>query len=152
MRKKLKIILFTVLMLLVIFSILADLPIGRKFQPDLELGTYLKWVTLLGLLIAVFTAWGYRSQIVSSQKYRRADEAVAKAEAAYEQKKKACEQMEKRLKSKYDQKEKGVDKEIDAVRQAYKKRLKELTEQNVELKETVGRLMRTLKRERQQRG
>lgn len=152
MRKQLKIVLFTILMLLVVFSILADLPIVQRFQKGIELGTYLKLVSLLGLLIAVFTAWGYRSQIVSSQKYRRADEVVTKAEETYEKKKKACEQMEKRLKSEYDQKAKGVDKEIDAVRQAYKKRLKELTEQNMELKETVGKLMRTLKRERQQRG
>ncbi len=140
------------LMLLVVFSILADLPIGQKFQLSLELGTYLKWVSLFCLLIAVFMAWGYRSQVISSQKYRRADEVVAKAEETYEQKQKACEQMEKRLQTKYDQKAKGVDKEIDTVRQAYKKRLKELREQNLELKETVGKLMRTLKRERQQRG
>ncbi len=152
MGKPLKIVLMTLLMVLVIFSILADLPIGKKFQEGLELGMYLKWVSLLGLIIAVFTAWGYRSQIVASQKYRRADEALAKAEETYERKKKACEQMEKQLRSEYDQKKQGVDQEIDAVRQAYKKRLKELKEQNMELKETVGKLMRTLKRERQQRG
>ena len=144
-RKELKIVLFTILMLLVGFSILADLPIGQRFQEGMKLGTYLKWVSLMGLLIAVFMAWGYRSQILASQKYRRADEAVAKAEETFEQKKKACEHMEKRLRSKYELKVKGVDKEIDAVRQAYKKRLKELTDQNMELKETVGKLMRALK-------
>jgi hypothetical protein len=147
--KPLKIILLTVLVLLVVFSILADLPIGQKFQEGLRLGTYLKWVSLLGLIIAAFTAWGYRNQVVGSQKYRRADEVVAKAEEAYERKKKECEQMEERLRKAYDQKTQGVDQQIDEVRQAYKKRLKELHDQNMELKETVSKLMRTLKRERQ---
>ncbi|MEJ2158744.1 MAG: hypothetical protein P8X96_25735 [Desulfobacteraceae bacterium] len=126
MGKPLKIVLMTLLLLLVVFSVLADLPVGQKFQGDIKLGTYLKWVSLLGLVIAAFAAWGYRSQVVASQKYRRADEVVAKAEASYALKK-------------------------NEVRRAYKKRLKELKEQNMELKETVGKLMRTLKRERQQR-
>ncbi len=151
MGKPLKIILITLLLLLVVFSILADLPVGQKFQGDIKLGTYLKWVSLLGLVIAAFAAWGYRSQVIASQKYRRADEVVAKAEASYALKKKACEQMEERLRKTYDEKAKGVDDQINEVRRAYKKRLKELKEQNMELKETVGKLMRTLKRERQQR-
>ena len=149
MNKPLKIALMTALVLLVVFSILADLPVGQKFQEGLRLGAYLKWVSLLGLVIAAFTAWGYRSQVIGSQKYRRADEVVAKAEEAYERKKKACEQLEERLRETYDQKIKGVDHQIDEVRQAYKIRLKELQEQNMELKETVGKLMQTLKRERQ---
>jgi biopolymer transport protein ExbB/TolQ len=150
-RKPLKIFLITLLLLLVVFSIIADLPIGQKLQKGIALGAYLKWVSLLGLIIAAFTAWGYRNQVVASQKYRRADEAVAKAEETYERKKKACEQMEERLRKAYEEKTKGVDNQIDEVRRAYKKRLKELKEQNMELKETVGKLMRTLKQERQQR-
>jgi hypothetical protein len=148
-NKPLKIALLTALVLLVFFSILSDFPIGQKFQEGLGLGAYLKWVSLLGLVIAAFTAWGYRSQVVGSQKYRRADEVVAKAEEMYARKIKACEQLEERLRKRYDQKTKGVDQQIDQVRQAYKKRLKELQEQNMELKDTVGKLMQTLKRERQ---
>lgn len=151
-RKPIKILLFTLLILLVIFSILADMPIGRKIQQGLSLGIYLKLASLLGLVIAAFMAWGYRSQVEASQKYRRADEVVAKAEETYERKRQACAQMEKRLMAEYEQKTKGVDQQIDEVRRAYKKRLKELKEQNMELKETVGKLMRALKREREQRG
>lgn len=151
MRKPLKICLIVLLMLLVVFSIIADLPIGQTFRKEIALGAYLKWVSLLGLIIAAFTAWGYRNQVVASQKYRRADEVVAKAEEAYERKKKACEQMEERLRKTYDEKAKGVDNQIEEVRRAYKKRLKELKEQNMELKETVAKLMRTLKQQRQQR-
>ena len=151
MRKPIKTLLLTLLMLLVIFSILADMPIGQKLQQDFGLGIYLKLVSLLGLVIVAFMAWGYRSQVEASQKYRRADEVVTKAEETYERKKKACEQMEKRLRAEYEQKTKGVDRQIDEVRRAYKKRLKELKEQNMELKETVAKLMHALKREREQR-
>ena len=51
----------------------------------------------------------------------------------------------------HDEKVKGVDDQIEAVRRAYQKRLKELQEQNIELKETVGKLMNTIKEERQRR-
>jgi hypothetical protein len=149
--KPLKIILIAILMLLVVFSILADMPFGQKWPPAVSLGLYLKLVSLLGLIIAVFVAWGYRSEIQASQKYRRADEVVAKAQEAFERKKEACVQMEKRLQAKYDEKVSGVDNQIEAVRQAHQKRLEELQEQNVELKETVGKLMRTIKEERQRR-
>lgn len=151
MRKSIKIIMVTVLMLLVFFSIFADLPIGQELQKGMDLGLYLKLVSLLGLLIAVFLAWGYRSEVVASQKYRRADEVISQAEETFERKKKACDQMEKQLQARYDEKSKGLDAQIDEVKKAYKKRLKELKEQNMELKETVGKLMRTLKQERQQR-
>ena len=151
MRKSIKIILITLLMLLIIFSILADLPIGRKWSFHIRLGLYLKLVSLAGLLIAFFAAWGYRYKIQSSQKYRRADEVVSKAQEAFERKREACAQMEKRLHAKYDEKQKGVDDQIEQVRRAYQKRLNELQEQNIELKETVGKLMQTIKHERQQR-
>ena len=59
--------------------------------------------------------------------------------------------MEKRLHAKYDEKEKGVDDQIEEVRRTYQKRLNELQKQNMELKETVGKLMQTIKQERQQR-
>lgn len=151
MRKSIKIILITVLVLLVICSIFSDLPVGRELLKGLDLGLYLKLVSLLGLLIAVFLAWGYRGKVLASQKYRRADEAISQAEEVFERKKKACDQMEKRLQAKYDEKADGLDAQIDEVRKAYQKQLKELKEQNIELKETVGKLIRTLKQERQQR-
>jgi dsDNA-specific endonuclease/ATPase MutS2 len=152
MRKFIRIILIALLMLLIVFSILADMPIGRKWSFDIRLGHYLKLVSLAGLLIALFAAWGYRNKIQSSQKYRRADEVVSQAQEAYERKKEACEQMEKRLHAKYDEKEKGVDDKIEEVRRTYQKRLNELQKQNIELKETVGKLMQTIKQARQKRG
>lgn len=151
MRKTIKVLLITLLMLLIVFSILADMHIGQKGSFDIRLGLYLKLLSLVGLLIALITAWGYRNKIQSSQKYRRADEVVSKAQEAYERKKEACAQMEKRLHDKYDEKEKGVDDQIEEVRRTYQKRLNELQKQNMELKETVGKLMQTIKEERQQR-
>ena len=152
MGKAIKVVLITLLLVLVFFSIVADMPLGRQLQQGLDLGLYIRLASLLGLMIAAFLAWGYRSEVVSSQKYRRADEIMSQAEEAFERKKAVCDKMEKALQAKYDEKTKGIDAQIEAVRKAYRKRLKELTEQNVELKETVGKLMRTLKRERQQRG
>ncbi len=151
MSKLIKIILMSLLLLLVVFSILADMPIGQKWPPVISLGLYLKLVSLLGMVIAAFVAWGYRSRIQTSQKYRRADEVVAKAQETYEHQKEACSHMEKRLQTQYDEKVKGVDDQIEAVRRSYQKRLKELQEQNMELKETVGKLMNTIKEERQRR-
>lgn len=139
-------------MLLIIFSILTDLPIAQKWSFNIRLGLYLKLVSLAGMLIALITAWGYRNKIQSSQKYRRADEVVSKAQEVFERKKEACAQMEKRLYAKYDEKEKGVDDQIEQVRSRYQKRLNELQKQNIELKETVAKLMQTIKQEREQRG
>jgi hypothetical protein len=151
MRKFIKILLISLLMLLIIFSILSDMPIGRKWTFDLRLGLYLKLVSLAGLLIAFFAAWGYRNKVQSSQKYRRADEVITKAQEALERKKEACAQMEKRLQAKYDEKEKGVEDQVEQVRRTYQKRLNELQRQNIELKETVGKLMQAIKQERQHR-
>jgi hypothetical protein len=146
MNKLIKIVLLSLLLLFVVFSILADLPIGQTWPPMISLGLYLKLVSLLGLVTAAFVAWGYRSRIQTSQKYRRADEVVAKANAFFEHQKEACDLMEKRLIADYNEKVKGVDDQVEGVRRDYRKRLKELQEQNVQLKETVGKLMNTIKK------
>ncbi len=144
-----KIALITLLFLLVIFSILADLPIGQALENTLDLRLYLKLISLLGLVIAALLAWAHKLGVEASQKYRRADEVLAQAQAAFERKKQACEQMEQRLKETFEQKEQGLDDQIDAVREEYQQRLVVLKEQNVELKETVAKLMRALKNEKQ---
>lgn len=150
MGKTLKIVFMILLILLVAFSIMIDMPFAKSLRIDLDLGLYLKLVSLFGLIIAALIAWAHKSEVVSSQKYTRADEVLAQAEETLERKKEACKQMEKRLQAKFDEKEKGLDDQINLVRQAYQKRLNLLKEQNMELKETVGKLMRTLKRERQE--
>jgi biopolymer transport protein ExbB/TolQ len=145
-NKLIKITLLALLLLLVVFSILTDMPLGRAWPPAIRLGLYLKLASLLGLVIAAFVAWGYRNQIQASQKYRRADEAVTKANELLEHQQQACDLMEKRLIAQYEDKVRSVDEQVESVRKSYQKRLEDLQEQNLQLKETVGKLMNTIKK------
>lgn len=122
---------------------------GQALKNTLDLGLYLKLISLLGLVIAAFLAWAQKHRVQASQKYRRADEVLAQAQAAFERKKQACDQMDQRLKATFAQKEQGLDDRIDQVRAEYQQRLMVMKEQNVELKETVGKLMQALKIEKQ---
>jgi hypothetical protein len=144
-----KIAIVGLVFLLVIFSILADFPVGQALKNTLDLGLYLKMISLLGLVIVAFFAWSQKRRIEASQKYRRADEVLAQAQAAYERKKQACDQMEERLKASFANKERELDDKIDQVKAECQHRLMVLKEQNVELKETVGKLMQALKIEKQ---
>ncbi len=151
MRLLVKIILISLLFLLVVFSILTDLSIGQELNQNLDLGIYLKLVSLLGLVIAVFLVWGYRRRVEVSQKYRRADEVLAQAETALERKRQSCDRMEQRLQETFAEKEKGLADQIEVVRRECQERLNALKAQNVELKETVAKLMRALKNEKKKR-
>ena len=144
-----KIALIVLLFLLVVFSILSDMPVAQALKKSLDLGIYLKLTSLLGLVIAAFLAWAHYRGVEASQKYRRADEVLGQAHAAYERKKQACENLEQRLKKTFAQKEQGLDDQINQVRAECQQRLMVLKEQNVELKETVTKLMRALKDEKQ---
>jgi len=144
-----KIALIVLLFLLVIFSILTDLPMGQALKNTLDLGLYLKLISLLGLVIAVFLAWAQKRRVEASQKYRHAEEVLAQAQAAFEHKKQACDQMDQRLKATYAQKEQALDDKIGQIRAHYQQQLMVLKEQNMELKETVGKLMNALKIEKQ---
>ena len=146
MRLIAKIALITILCLLVLFAILSDLPLGRNLEPLAGLGLYLKLVSLLGLVALGLLAWGHKRQVEASQKYRRADEVLAQAEAAFERKRQSCDQLEQRLKEIYAEKEKGLDDQIEQVRTNYQQQMNALKEQNIELKESVAKLMSVLKR------
>lgn len=140
-----KIAVMTLLFLLVAFSILADLPIGEALIKGLDLRLYIKLVSIFGFLMVVFYLWKERRRLEMSQKYKRADEMLAQAEASVERKKQLCEQMEKRLQDTYEKKEQGLNHQIDLVREEYQARINQLKTQNMELKETVSNLMTALK-------
>jgi hypothetical protein len=150
-RSFVKIALTLLLGLLIVFAVVADLPIGQKLGPLLGLGLYLKLISLLGMLTLALFAWGHKHRIEASQKYRRADEALKQAEATLERKRQVCEQMEQQLKETYQKKEQGLDDQIEQVRMECQQRLNALKAQNIELKETMAKLMNTLKRQNQQR-
>ena len=58
------------------------------------------------------------------------------------------DQKEEHLKAEYAEKEALLDKQIGQSVAAYQQRIKILKKQNVELKETVAKLMQALKAER----
>ncbi len=140
--------MIAILILLIGFAVLADLPVGKSLFGHLDLGLYLKLVSLLGLLIAFFMSMGYKHQVDASQKYRRANAVLAEAEAKANQQKQALDQIEQKLKKAYTQKEKGLNRQIKEAHMGYDSRVKTLKQQNIELKETVNKLMMALKRER----
>ena len=148
MGKLFKICAIAALMVLVVFSLLADTAFLRQLDKGLSLGAYIRMASLLSLAAAVLYAWGYKRQVESSQKYRRADEALNQAETAAVRRQTVLDQKEERLKAEYAKKEALLDKQIGQSVAAYQQRIKFLKKQNIELKETVAKLMQALKAER----
>lgn len=152
MRKLVKIVLITSLILLVVFAVLVDLPIGKSLLTEhLDLALYLKLVSLLGLLIAFFISIGFKHRVDASQKYRRANTVLVEAQTKAERQKQTSAQIEKDLKKAYAQKEKALNHQIKDAYVGYEARLKDLKQQNFELKEALAKLMHVLKREREER-
>ena len=149
MRKLSFILVLVLILALAVLAIVADLPMGRELQSGLDLGVYLKLASLFSLIIAASLAWGYKRQVEASQKYRRADEALAQAEVEVARKLKALEATEARLKESFVQKEQGIDQQVGHATAELQQRISILKQQNLELKETVAKLMQTLKQQRQ---
>ena len=79
MGKSIKVIFITLFVSLVIFAAIADRPIVEQLLGGLHLAPYLRIISVLGLIIAVFTAWGYKRKIEASQKIVRAQEILTQA-------------------------------------------------------------------------
>jgi nitrogen fixation-related uncharacterized protein len=148
MKKFFKILAMVALLILVVFSLLADLPFMRQVEKGLSLAVYIRLASVLGLVALVFFAWGHKRQIESSQKFRRADEVLAQAESTAVRRHAELERLKGRLESDFAEKEAQLDQQIGQSVVAYQARLNRLQEQNVELKETVNKLMKALKAER----
>ena len=151
MRKFLKITLITFLFLLVLFAVLAEMPFFKALPHHLELALYLRLMSLLGMLIALVMIWTYKQKTVVSQKFQRANQILAEAEKTAKHKQDALEQLEKKLKKAYTEKDQGFDAQIYQIKSGFEQRIKVLNEQNIELKDTVSKLMRALKKERKNR-
>ena len=151
MRKFLKITLFIMLFLLVLFAILAEMPFFKTLPHQLELTLYLRLVSLLGVLIVLVLVWSHKQKAATSQKYQRANQILAEAETTAKHKQQALEQLGKKLKKEFAEKDQGLDAQIHQIQSGYEQRIKTLNEQNMELKETVSKLMRALKKERKNR-
>jgi uncharacterized coiled-coil protein SlyX len=151
MGKLLKIILFTSLLVLVLFALLADLPFAEPLHRYLDVALYARLAGLLGLAIALVWFWERKKRTDASQKIQRANEVLVEADKTVRRKQQAMEQMEAKLNSEYVEKEKGLGARIDQIKSGYDQRIKALNEQNIELKDTVAKLMAALKEERQKR-
>ena len=152
MRKFLKITWVALLLLLVIFAVFADLPKGKALLGHLDLSLYLKLVSLLGLCIALFVSIGCKHRVDVSQKYRRAKQVLEEAEQKAERQQQALSNIEAALKESYAQKEQGLNSQIRETQDGYESRLKALKQQNIELKETLAKMIRAMKRERNSNG
>jgi hypothetical protein len=148
MGKFLKVILFTLLLVLVLFALLADLPFAETLHHYLDFALYTRLASLLGLLIALVWFWERKKRTDASQKIQRANEVLAETEETVRRKQQAIEQMEQKLTCEYAKKEKGLDAQIYQIKSGYEQRIKTLKEQNIELKDTVSKLMAALKKER----
>ncbi len=146
MGKSLKVVLTTLFVSLVVFAAIADSSIAVKLMDGLNLALYLRLVALLGLIIAVFLAWGYKRKLEASQKYVHAQEILDQAGEKAERTKRQNERMAEKLKVEYDQKKMGLDEHILQMKHEYEERIRGLKEQNIELKESVGKLMHLVKK------
>ena len=148
MGKFLKVILFTLLLVLVLFALLADLPFAETLHRYLDFALYTRLASLLGLLITLVWFWERKKKTDASQKFQRAKEVLAEAEETARRRQQAIEQMEQELKNQYAEKDKGLDAQIYQIKSSFEQRIKSLNEQNIELKDTVSKLMSALKKER----
>ncbi len=146
MGKYVKILSITLFVLLVVFAAIADRPIISKLLNGLQLAPYLRLVSILGLIVAVFLAWGYKRKIEASQKFVRAQEVLDQAGEKAERSKKECERLELNLKAEYERKRTDLDANLSKIKDEYEERLRLLKEQNMELKESVAELMQRLKK------
>jgi uncharacterized coiled-coil protein SlyX len=151
MGKLFKVILFTMLLVLVLSALVADLPFAETLRRYLDFALYTRLVSLLGLLIALVWFWERKTRTNASQKVQRANEMLAEVEDTVRRRQQAIEQMEQKLNSEYLEKEKGLDAQIQQIKSGYDQRIKALNEQIVELKDTISKLMAALKTEDRKR-
>lgn len=107
---------------------------------------YVRVVSILGMIIAVLLAWGFKRRIETSQKYRRADQMIAEAKATAERHVRNAKLVEDKLKADYEQKNEALSDQLAELADEHRDQLKILKAQNVELKEEVSKLMRALKK------
>ena len=149
MTKLFKIGSIAVLVLLVALAAIADRPAAKEWVGGIDLSLYLRLVAILGLIIAVFRAWGYKREVEASQKYQRAQEVLTQAGIAAERKQRTLDELEQKLAAQYARREQDLSVALDQAKADYQSRLIALKEQNMQLKEEAAKLMQELKRKKQ---
>lgn len=146
MSKPIKIALIALFLVLVVFGAIGDMPAMQHWMGGLDLTLYVRLAALAGLIIACFTAWGYKSKMTVSHKFRRAQEVLSAAQSEAERKKNAVALLEEKLKSDFAGREKAYQEKIEGLKEEYNQRILALKEQNIQLKETASKLMGVLKK------
>jgi hypothetical protein len=146
MLKVFKIFFIALVVVLLFLSVAEDMPMMQPLQEMLNLSAYLRLASLLTLMAGCFWAWGYQYKIRSSQKYNRAEKALAEAGDTVKRKKEVCDKMEEGLKAAYAKKEQELENRINDVRQECREQMQALKKQNIELKENVANLLRMVKK------
>ena len=146
MTRLVKIICLVFFLLLILFAAFAEAPFIRGQIPIINLAFYLRLVTLAGLIIAVFLAWGFKCKIEATQKYRRAQEVLAQAETVAERKQKEADQLSEKLQAEFARKENAWLAEKCQLKADFDQHLMDLKKQNMQLKEAVSNLLQTLKK------
>ncbi|RJQ70970.1 MAG: hypothetical protein C4519_20425 [Desulfobacteraceae bacterium] len=145
MLRFIQVVFAATVLVMVVFAVTVDSSGAGNHFEILDLATYMRIASILGLLIAAFMAWGYKKKIEASQRFLRARQVLAEAEATAERKQRAVEQLEGTLKAQFAEKEMVLKEEIEKIKSDYAERLAALKEQNMRLKETVSKLMQAVK-------
>lgn len=146
MLKLLKIILLALLILLVFMGLVADKPQVSAIFNIMHFAFYVRMVSLLGLIIVVFMAWGFKRRIETSQKYRRADDIIAEAETTAKRNERKAMLIEEKLNADYQQKTKSVADQLTQLKNEHQNQLMALKKQNVQLKEEMSKIMSVIKK------
>ncbi len=137
-----------------VFILLAASTLTSEWRPDLSLQELLSgplfWRVsiLLVLLALVYYGWGFVRRVEASQKYRRAEEVLEEARKKAENEKDAASQLRKKIETECQRKLAEKQRELERETVKLKEYIKTIEHQNLELKATVGRLMRLLKKKK----
>lgn len=137
------------MIVLVIFAVAADRFTYSELIGGVTFAAYIRVASLLGLVILLFYAIGFRQKIVLSQKYRRAHEVLAQAESDAERKQRSLEKARGDLEAEFKNREQAVTEQKESLEADYKEKIVQLKEQNIKLKETVSRLMLEIKKKKE---
>jgi hypothetical protein len=146
MGRATKILLMTLLLLLVLGGASAEMPPVRNWLGGLDLTLYLRLVAIAGLMIAVFTAWGFKQKVVASQKFQRAKTVLSAAEATAARNKDALAGLEEKLRNDYAKREHRFQEELEKLTKEHQEQILALKEHNMQLKDAAVKLMGALKR------
>ncbi len=142
---------FFKLLPIALFLLLAVSTLISEWSPELSFEEIISgpvfwrinvWLALLAL---VYWGWGFLRKMEASQKYRRAEHVLQEARQEAERQKAAALQLQKQVEEKCRRKFAEKEAQLSQEKTRLQEYVKKMERQNMELKETVGRLMKLVK-------